>query len=71
MLRDVLQLGISVPDQLSIVGYDDLQVGQRSDPVLSAPHQPLTDLVEEAALMAGLFEGERHATCAWTWPSGW
>ena len=54
------QLGISVPDELSIVGYDDLQVAQWSSPALTTVHQPLIEMAEEAARMAvRLFEGER------------
>ena len=54
------QLGILVPSQLSIVGYDDLQVAQWSSPALTTVHQPLIEMAEEAARMVlRLREGER------------
>lgn len=54
------QLGISVPAQLSIVGYDDLQVARWSSPALTTVHQPLIEMAEEAARMVlRLREGER------------
>jgi LacI family xylobiose transport system transcriptional regulator len=42
-------LGIQVPTQLSVVGYDDLQLAQWSSPALTTVHQPLTRMAEEAA----------------------
>jgi LacI family xylobiose transport system transcriptional regulator len=42
-------LGIQVPSQLSIVGYDDLQLAQWTSPALTTVHQPLTRMAEEAA----------------------
>ena len=42
-------LGLRVPEQLSVVGYDDLQLAQWSSPALTTVHQPLTRMAEEAA----------------------
>lgn len=42
-------LELKVPDDLSIVGYDDLQLAQWSSPALTTVHQPLTEMAEEAA----------------------
>ncbi|MBG6239334.1 LacI family xylobiose transport system transcriptional regulator [Mycetocola sp. CAN_C7] len=42
-------LGLRVPDDLSIVGYDNLQLAQWSSPALTTVHQPLTAMAEEAA----------------------
>ncbi|HEY5229259.1 MAG TPA: LacI family DNA-binding transcriptional regulator [Galbitalea sp.] len=41
--------GIRVPDQLSIVGYDDVPLAQWSSPSLTTVHQPLQKMAEEAA----------------------
>lgn len=51
------QLGIAVPGDLSIVGYDDLQVAQWSSPALTTVHQPLIEMAEEAARMVLLLRG--------------
>jgi len=42
-------LGLRVPEELSVVGYDDLQLAQWSSPALTTVHQPLTRMAEEAA----------------------
>ena len=42
-------LGLRVPTDLSIVGYDDLQLAQWSSPALTTIHQPLMAMAEEAA----------------------
>ena len=42
-------LGIRVPDDLSVVGYDDLQLAQWTSPSLTTIHQPLAQMAEEAA----------------------
>jgi LacI family xylobiose transport system transcriptional regulator len=41
--------GIRVPQQLSIVGYDDVPLAQWSSPSLTTVHQPLQKMAEEAA----------------------
>ncbi|WP_411700333.1 LacI family DNA-binding transcriptional regulator [Conyzicola sp.] len=52
-------LGIQVPSQLSVVGYDDLQLAQWTSPSLTTVHQPLTRMAEEAArLIIRMSEGE-------------
>ncbi|MPY10133.1 LacI family DNA-binding transcriptional regulator [Arthrobacter bussei] len=54
------QIGLRVPDELSIVGYDDLQLAQWSSPALTTVHQPLIQMAEEATRMVlRLRNGER------------
>jgi LacI family xylobiose transport system transcriptional regulator len=54
------QIGLSVPNDLSIVGYDDLQLAQWSSPALTTVHQPLIQMAEEATRMVlRLRDGER------------
>jgi LacI family xylobiose transport system transcriptional regulator len=42
-------LGVGIPDDLSIVGYDDLQFAKWAGPPLTTIHQPLSDMAHEAA----------------------
>ncbi|MET9441184.1 LacI family DNA-binding transcriptional regulator [Streptomyces sp. NPDC006610] len=43
--------GLSVPRQLSVVGYDDVPLAQWSSPPLTTVHQPLLQMAEEASRM--------------------
>ncbi|WP_299527866.1 LacI family DNA-binding transcriptional regulator [uncultured Streptomyces sp.] len=43
--------GLSVPRDLSVVGYDDVPLAQWSSPALTTVHQPLRHMAEEAARM--------------------
>ncbi|MET8299273.1 substrate-binding domain-containing protein, partial [Streptomyces sp. NPDC005180] len=43
--------GLRVPHDLSVVGYDDVQVARWSSPALTTVHQPLRQMAEEAAQM--------------------
>jgi LacI family xylobiose transport system transcriptional regulator len=44
-------LGVRIPDQLSVVGYDDLSVSRWAGPPLTTVHQPLAAMAEMAARM--------------------
>lgn len=41
-------LGIGIPAQLSVVGYDDLQFARWAGPALTTVRQPLADMAQEA-----------------------
>lgn len=43
------ELGINIPDELSIVGYDDLPVARWAGPSLTTIRQPLQEMAQEAA----------------------
>jgi LacI family xylobiose transport system transcriptional regulator len=43
--------GLSVPEDLSVVGYDDVPLAQWSSPPLTTVHQPLRQMAQEAARM--------------------
>lgn len=43
------RLGLSIPGDISVVGYDDIQVASWVSPGLTTVHQPLVEMAEEAA----------------------
>ena len=49
MLDTARSLGLQVPRDLSVVGYDDLQLARWTSPALTTIHQPLTQMAEEGA----------------------
>ena len=48
VLRAARTIGLGVPGDLSIVGYDDLDIAQHTDPPLTTVHQPVRRKGEEA-----------------------
>lgn len=45
------KLGVSIPEELSVVGFDDVQGAEWAGPPLTTVRQPLTKMAEEAARM--------------------
>ncbi|HEX7496353.1 MAG TPA: substrate-binding domain-containing protein, partial [Candidatus Limnocylindrales bacterium] len=43
------EVGLRVPEEISIVGFDDLDVAPHSNPPLTTVHQPIRQKGEEAA----------------------
>ena len=55
--------GLQVPQDLSVVGYDDLPIARWSSPALTTVHQPLREMAEEATrLVLRLRDGEPTST---------
>ncbi len=50
-LRALRGAGRSVPEDVAVVGFDDLAVAQLTDPALTTIHQPIRDLGREMARM--------------------
>lgn len=44
-------LGLTVPGELSVVGYDDVPLARQSSPPLTTVRQPLQRMAEEATRM--------------------
>jgi LacI family transcriptional regulator len=44
------ELNIRVPEDISVVGYDDIQIGEYVTPRLTTVHQPLEDMDHQACL---------------------
>ncbi|WP_077624504.1 LacI family DNA-binding transcriptional regulator [Sediminibacillus massiliensis] len=61
VLTSAYKLGIKVPDQLSIIGYDNLKIAEMAIPPLTTVAQPLYQLGKEGAemLLHMLITGEK------------
>ncbi|WNI14731.1 LacI family DNA-binding transcriptional regulator [Actinacidiphila sp. ITFR-21] len=63
VLEAAATLGLRTPDDLSVVGYDDVAVAQWSRPALTTVHQPLRRMAEAGAeMLLRLRAGERTTT---------
>ena len=51
VLQAARQLGLRVPDDLSVVGFDDLPLTRFTDPPLTTVHQPVRQKGQEAATL--------------------
>jgi DNA-binding LacI/PurR family transcriptional regulator len=51
VLRAARRLGLDVPRQLSLIGYDNLPLASWTDPALTTVNQPLQDMAGTAARM--------------------
>ncbi len=61
------QRGLRVPDDLSVVGFDNIPEGALAEPPLTTVHQPLQEMGERAVellvqLLAGSIPEQRHET---------
>ncbi|MFJ1755398.1 LacI family DNA-binding transcriptional regulator [Kitasatospora sp. NPDC088134] len=55
--------GLRVPEDLSVVGYDDLDIAQWTSPALTTVRQPLREMAEQATrLILALRAGDAPAT---------
>jgi LacI family transcriptional regulator len=51
VLRAARRLGIVVPEELSVIGYDNLPVASWADPELTTVNQPLREMADAATRM--------------------
>lgn len=59
VLRALLDSGLRVPDDVAVVGFDDMPFAATTNPPLTTVHQPIDELGRTAAeLLIGLIEGE-------------
>jgi alanine racemase len=57
-MRAARERGLAVPSQLSVVGFDDIDLARFADPALTTIHQPVARKGEQAVeLLLGLLEG--------------
>jgi len=60
LYRAARELGLRIPEDLSVVGYDDLPVARWIGPALTTIRQPLIEMAEQATrLVLSLARGER------------
>jgi alanine racemase len=62
-IRGLRDRGLSVPNDVSVVGFDDIELAQTTDPPLTTVHQPIRGKGEEAArLLLAVIAGRAEAT---------
>jgi DNA-binding LacI/PurR family transcriptional regulator len=63
LLRALHERGRRVPDDVSVVGFDDIELAQTTDPPLTTVHQPIRGKGEEAArLLLSVIAGREEST---------
>lgn len=61
-IRAIKALGLTVPDDISVIGFDDLPSSELIDPPLSTVHQPFYDVAKIAAqVVIEQIEGNRSS----------
>ena len=61
-IRAIRELGASVPGDVSVVGFDDIDLAASTDPALTTVHQPVRDKGETAIrLLLSVIEGRDPA----------
>jgi LacI family transcriptional regulator len=68
-IRGLRDRGLSIPADVSVVGFDDIELSQTTDPPLTTIHQPIRGKGEEAvrllmALIAGHGQPPEHRRLA-------
>lgn len=58
------ELGLRIPEDLSVVGFDDLPVARWVGPPLTTVRQPLTEMAEAAAKLVLDLGRERESSAA-------
>lgn len=58
VIRTANRLGIVVPEQLSVAGFDDITLARQVDPEMTSIRQPLAQMAETAASMLTRGNGE-------------
>jgi DNA-binding LacI/PurR family transcriptional regulator len=62
VLSAARSLDLRIPADVSIVGFDDIDVAAHTDPPLTTVHQPIRRKGEAAMrMLLGLVEGGKHA----------
>jgi len=70
IVRVAEELGLGVPGDLSIIGFDDVPEASQSTPALSTVRQPMQELGAEAArLLLALMQGETPSATHITLPT--
>lgn len=60
-LRALLEMGLHVPEDVALIGFDDMPFAETADPPLTTVHQPIADLGARAVdLLLSLIEGEQQ-----------
>jgi DNA-binding LacI/PurR family transcriptional regulator len=60
LIRQVVQHGLNVPDDISVIGFDDIPVASQTNPSLTTLAAPIDKMTELACnMLIGLINGEK------------
>ncbi len=60
LIRQAVQLGVNVPDDISVIGFDDIAVASQISPALTTLAAPIDKITELACnMLIGLIKGEK------------
>ena len=60
-LRAIREARLSVPDDIALVGFDDLSPAEQADPPLTTIHQPVKQIgVQAVEILCQILRGETH-----------
>jgi LacI family transcriptional regulator len=62
MINELLRLGVRIPEDIAVIGYDDIELATSAAVPLTTIRQPRMELGREAAelALAETAEGARH-----------
>lgn len=59
-------LGVAIPSELSVVGFDDLKIARWAGPALTTIRVPIAEMAEQAVHVV-LNLAQERAVCPWCW----
>ena len=63
LLHCIKTLGLKVPDDISVMGFNNIRYTEMTDPPLTAIHQPMTDIGTEAMrILLELIDGQQPSS---------
>ena len=70
VMRELRRNGFAIPDDVAVIGFDNLPVAQATEPPLTTVQQPFFEMgAESAQILVRKLEGDRRTTERRTLPT--